>query len=134
MLQVTSFTRAVPAGRYARSLRLIVRRAQRAKVIPAHTVPSSPKSLSHTSPVETQPPNTIYPAFSPSHLVNPAYYPTPGSGGTALSPNSMVITAGQLINESPSSATDLFEFDSVFAQEMLERAGLKLGEGNQLPL
>jgi len=39
-----------------------------------------------------------------------------------------------MINDSPSSATDLFEFDSLFAQETLERAGLKLGEGDQLPL
>ena len=40
----------------------------------------------------------------------------------------------QLLDDSPSSATDLFEFDNLFAQETLERAGLKLGKGEQLPL
>jgi hypothetical protein len=39
-----------------------------------------------------------------------------------------------VVNDSPTSATDLFEFDSLFAQETLARAGLELGEDNQLPL
>ena len=45
----------------------------------------------------------------------------------------MLYTAGQFIDDSPSSG-DLFELDSLFAQETLERAGLKLGEGDELPL
>jgi hypothetical protein len=46
----------------------------------------------------------------------------------------MLTQAGQIINDSPSSGGDVFEFDSLFAQETLERAGLSLGEGDQLPL
>lgn len=46
----------------------------------------------------------------------------------------MLTQAGQIINDSPSSGGDLFEFDSLFAQETLEKAGLILGEGDQLPL
>jgi hypothetical protein len=78
------------------------------------------------------------PAFSPSQLVNPAYYPTPSGSNTGppgLSPNSMLFNATQhIMNDSPTSGTDLFEFDQLFAQETLERAGLSRGEGNQLPL
>lgn len=39
-----------------------------------------------------------------------------------------------MMNDSPNSGTELFEFDQLFAQETLERAGLSMGEGNQLPL
>jgi hypothetical protein len=44
--------------------------------------------------------------------------------------------AGQIINDSPNSATatDLFEFDSLFAQDIIERTGFPLQEGDQLPL
>lgn len=77
--------------------------------------------------------------FSPSQLVNSAFFPTPtpsvgaGTGG-GVSPTSMLMPAGNIIDDSPTSAADLFEFDSLFAQETLERAGLTLGEGDQLPL
>jgi len=130
----TSLIYAVPAGRYARSLRLILRRARRAKVIPAPTVPSSPKHLNSDFTALTPSKEPTLPAFSPSQLVTSAYYPRPIQGNPALSPNSLLASTGQMINDSPSSATDLFEFDSLFAQETLERAGLKLGEGDQLPL
>jgi hypothetical protein len=83
------------------------------------------------------PDGSMPPAFSPSQLVNPSYYPTPtgSSLATGLSPNSMLFNATQhIINDSPASGTDLFEFDQLFAQETLERAGLSRGEGNQLPL
>jgi len=125
----------VPAGRYARSLRLILRRARKAKVIPAASVISSPNKLS--APLPTMSDGSIPPVFSPSQLVNPAYYPTPTGSNipTGLSPNSMLFQATQhIMNDSPSSGTDLFEFDQLFAQETLERAGLSRGEGNQLPL
>lgn len=77
------------------------------------------------------------PAFSPSQLVNPAYHTTPvqNHNPASLSPNSMLFNATQqIMNDSPTSGTDLFEFDQLFAQETLERAGLSMGEGNQLPL
>lgn len=151
---VTQLTRAVPAGRYARSLRLILRRARRAKVIPAASIVSSPtrnpmplpSGQAHT-PLTV--PNPSTPAFSPSQLINSSYYPTPtpsgvggmGSGAPgqmgppALSPNSNFLQqASQIINDSPSSAPELADFDSLFAVETLERAGLTLGEGDQLPL
>jgi hypothetical protein len=41
---------------------------------------------------------------------------------------------GNPLEDSPSTSGDMFEFDSLFALETLERAGLTLGEGNQLPL
>lgn len=56
-------------------------------------------------------------------------------GPPALSPNSNFLQqASQIINDSPSSAPDLADFDSLFAVETLERAGLTLGEGDSLPL
>jgi hypothetical protein len=53
----------------------------------------------------------------------------------AISPSSNLLqTAGQIINDSPTSGTDLFEFDSLFAQSILEKTGLSFNEGDQLPL
>jgi len=75
--------------------------------------------------------------FSPSQLINPNYINTPGNplDFAGISPQSMMLTqAGQIINDSPSSGGDLFEFDSLFAQETLEKAGLTLGEDDHLPL
>ena len=134
MRNLSKTDRVVPAGRYARSLRLILRRARKAKVIPAASVISSPNKLSAPLPMMSD--GSMPPSFSPSQLVNPAYYPTPtGSNMTGLSPNSILFNATHhMMNDSPSSGTDLFEFDQLFAQETLERAGLSRGEGNQLPL
>jgi hypothetical protein len=90
-------------------------------------------------------------AFSPSQLVNPHYLNTPGSTGQSgatpsgnvgygavagVSPNSgtLLYNAAAIINDSPQSGTDNFDFDFLFAQETLERAGLSLGENDQLPL
>jgi hypothetical protein len=94
-----------------------LRRARKAKVIPPNSTAVSPKAA----------PASVFP-FSPSQLVNQSY------GG--ISPQAMMFTqSGQIVNDSPSSGGgDIFEFDSLFAQETLERAGLKLGEGDQLPL
>lgn len=85
-------------------------------------------------------------AFSPSQLVNPSFYPaastaTSIAAGTNvnaaahISPNpSMLLNAtNQIINDSPSSV-ELFEFDSMFAHETMEKAGIPLGENDQLPL
>ena len=75
--------------------------------------------------------------FSPSQLINPHYVNTPGTSleFSGISPQSMMLTqTGQIINDSPSSGGDLFEFDTLFAQETLEKAGLTLGEDDQLPL
>lgn len=133
----------VPAGRYARSLRLILRRARRAKVIPAaslRTSPTRPNALlpltttagaaSTSTPAAASPaPGTV--GFSPSALVNPTFLPTPA----AVSPANLLLSAtSQLLEDSPQSAQEISEFDFLFAQENLERSGLQLGEGDQLPL
>ncbi|WRT67181.1 uncharacterized protein IL334_004147 [Kwoniella shivajii] len=147
----------IPAGRYARSLRLILRKARRQKVIPAPSAMPSPNKPSSGLPTMTRNSGTSTPvgmtsaitAFSPSQLVNPAFYPSPApaptSTGTSnglvppqvnMSPTSAAVlmnATNQLMNDSPSSA-ELFEFDSLFAQETMERAGISLGEDNQLPL
>ncbi|WVQ98787.1 hypothetical protein IAU59_005918 [Kwoniella sp. CBS 9459] len=164
---------SIPAGRYARSLRLILRKARRQKLIPAASrmpspnkgssaLPSipgpTPASAAATGPgvSQTSASNAIDPmvAFSPSQLVNAAFYPTPspapmggpgsappatGTGSVAplnnVSPSTAMLlnATQQIINDSPSSA-EFFEFDSLFAQETMERAGIQLGEDNQLPL
>jgi hypothetical protein len=75
--------------------------------------------------------------FSPSQLINPHYVNTPGTSidFSGISPQSMMLTqSGAIVDDSPSSGADLFEFDSLFAQETLAKAGLTLGEGDQLPL
>ncbi|KAK8869752.1 hypothetical protein IAR55_000320 [Kwoniella newhampshirensis] len=157
--QLANILSDIPAGRYARSLRLILRKARRAKVIPAPSAISSPQRHASALPAmlprqalgETTPAGAgaALTAFSPSQLVNSAFYPTPSPGPasgpasgpaapTNMSPNNAAMwsasnTANQMINDSPSSV-ELFEFDSLFAQETLERAGISLGEDNQLPL
>ncbi|OCF71780.1 hypothetical protein I204_07843 [Kwoniella mangroviensis CBS 8886] len=151
----------IPAGRYARSLRLILRKARRQKVIPAPSAMPSPNRIASALPnlsgsgsgnvpgprmgsgtpvdMTSALSSTAASAFSPSQLVNPAFYPSPAAGGVLppanMSPSSAAVfmATGQLINDSPSSA-ELFEFDSLFAQETMEKAGIPLGEDNQLPL
>ncbi|ODO03333.1 hypothetical protein L198_02178 [Cryptococcus wingfieldii CBS 7118] len=140
--ELASILADIPAGRYARSLRLILRKARRQKIIPAPSVLSSPNRLNVPLPGAT--PAAIATAFSPSQLVNPAFYgaspaaphiPGNTAGAASISPNpSMLLNAtNQIINDSPSSA-ELFEFDSIFAHETMEKAGIPLGENDQLPL
>lgn len=91
------------------------------------------------------------PAFSPSQLINPNFLPTPTPGQQAqmhlpqaqsgatnnnlnLSPSALLQQAQGIINASPESGTDLFEFDQLFAQETMERAGLSMNDSDQLPL
>ncbi|OCF36645.1 hypothetical protein I316_01898 [Kwoniella heveanensis BCC8398] len=164
---------SIPAGRYARSLRLILRKARRQKLIPAasrmpspNKGPSALPSIPGTAPASAPPSGPTISqtsstsgvdpmvAFSPSQLVNAAFYPTPspapiagpGSAPATTGPGSvpplnhvspstaMLLNATQhIMNDSPSSA-EFFEFDSLFAQETMERAGIQLGEDNQLPL
>ncbi|WWC69418.1 uncharacterized protein I206_103357 [Kwoniella pini CBS 10737] len=134
----------IPAGRYARSLRLILRKARRQKVIPAPSRMPSPSKTTmalphmpgHPGGTPVDLPSALS-AFSPSQLVNPAYYPSPAPGSIPnMSPTSAAVlrnATNQFINDSPNSA-ELFEFDSLFAQETMEKAGITLGEDNQLPL
>ncbi|WVN85319.1 uncharacterized protein L203_100464 [Cryptococcus depauperatus CBS 7841] len=139
--ELASILAEIPAGRYARSLRLILRKARRQKVIPAPSAIPSPNKQNISLPVVSKPaetPGSAMTPFSPSQLVNSAFYP--GAMGnmsatTQLSPSPSILlnATNQIINDSPSSA-ELFEFDSMFAHETLEKAGIPLGENNQLPL
>lgn len=108
----------IPAGRYARSLRLILRRARKQKVIPAKSTRGSPKPT---------------PAPHAAHADPPA-----GSvGGDTPSVPSLLLGASQMLDESPGSGSEhreITEFDLLFAQENLQRSGLSLGEGESLPL
>ncbi|RXK39487.1 hypothetical protein M231_03155 [Tremella mesenterica] len=132
----------IPAGRYARSLRLILRRARRNNVIPAPSAATSPlKSMATLpAPAMAQPEQHGLP-FSLSPLMSsqphrPQMGPSqiqPVQAPTA-SPGNAFFAQNPVLNESPLSGQDIFEFDSLFAQETLERAGLTLDDSNQLPL
>jgi hypothetical protein len=124
----------VPAGRYARSLRLILRRARRAKVIPAASQRTSPTRVPAPLPLTNSTGAAAAGAtpagqspFSPTGLVNTPFL--------AVSPNNLLLNATtQLLDESPQSAQEISEFDLLFARENLERSGLQIGEGEHLPL
>ncbi|CAK9787310.1 hypothetical protein CC85DRAFT_272355 [Cutaneotrichosporon oleaginosum] len=125
----------IPAGRYARSLRLILRRARRAKVIPAASQRTSPTRIPAPLPLTNSTGAAAAGAtpagespFSPTALVNTPFL--------AVSPsNNLLLNATtQLLDESPQSAQELSEFDLLFARENLERSGLQIGEGEHLPL
>lgn len=107
----------IPAGRYARSLRLILRRARKQKVIPAKSARASPKQTPAPLPESTGGAST-------------------SAGETPQVPN-VLIGASQMLDESPSSSSEhreITEFDLLFAQENLQRSGLSLNEGEALPL
>jgi hypothetical protein len=77
--------------------------------------------------------------FSPSQLINANYFTSPSAAtataGPSRSPASLLQQQhGGMVNASPESGTgaDIFEFDQLFAEETMERAGL--GHGDQLPL
>ncbi|EIW69439.1 hypothetical protein TREMEDRAFT_73857 [Tremella mesenterica DSM 1558] len=132
----------IPAGRYARSLRLILRRARRNNVIPAPSAATSPlKSMAALpAPAMAQPEQHGLP-FSLSPLMSSQpHRPQMGPSqiqpvqAPAASPGNAFFAQNPVLNESPLSGQDIFEFDSLFAQETLERAGLTLDDSNQLPL
>ncbi|ADV20422.1 Hypothetical protein CGB_B4500C [Cryptococcus gattii WM276] len=147
--ELASVLSDIPAGRYARSLRLILRKARRQKVIPAPSVISSPNRLTvplpggHSGKSGDAPGPSGITTFSPSQLVNPSFYlatspatsVAPGTNVNSAAPNSSMLlnAANQIIGDSPSSV-ELFEFDSLFAHETMEKAGIPLGENDQLPL
>lgn len=109
----------IPAGRYARSLRLILRRARKQKVIPAKSARGSPKPTPAPLP---EAPSTEGP-------------PQSVGSDTPFVPN-LLMGASQILDESPSGSEnrEISEFDLLFAQENLQRSGLSLGEGESLPL
>lgn len=117
----------IPAGRYARSLRLILRRARKQKVIPAKSARGSPKQTTAPLP-EAHHPGA--PAPAPSETAGSV-----GSEHTPFVPN-LLMGASQILDESPSGSEnrEISEFDLLFAQENLQRSGLSLGEGESLPL
>lgn len=136
---------AVPAGRYARSLRLILRRARRQKFIPPPSVPGSPNKAHMsfgnaglrplTSMSNSQAANAN--AGGSSSIMQSTLMPNSGlapTGGQQPSPgNSLPGSLGGK-NESPSSNPESYEYDWNFAQDLLNRAGMPLEENSQLPL
>ena len=135
---------AVPAGRYARSLRLILRRARRQKYIPPPSVPGSPNKA-HMS--------FGNPGLRPLTSMSNSQATNANIGGTALMQSTLMSNSGMAPsggqqpspgnslpgslggkNESPSSNPESYEYDWNFAQDLLNRAGMPLEENSQLPL
>lgn len=134
----------VPAGRYARSLRLILRRARKQKFIPPASVPGSPNKQHAPLPSSSseRPSQPAYPPNAAGQTPNTAML---HHSLTGLSPVMSQTSPGMLINsalsqkhESPSSNPEHFEYDFSFAQELINRAneaGINLGQDQQqLPL
>lgn len=98
---------SVPAGRYARSLRLTLRSARRRKVIPPPSVPGSPTSMARQQGLPSTGATTAAastPMFSPSDFkFGPSVAGTParfGEGGAG-------VDAGSLEEESPQADFNL---------------------------
>lgn len=148
----------IPAGRYARSLRLILRRARKQKYIPPLSRPASPKRsqgqgglLRMNGMTQINPSQHVFDAFiSPSAIESPVHRQTIPSAPSVTSrapaqtsPATALLLGGQLANhnqlqknDSPISNPEAFQFDFDFAQELWQRAGMREGEmnGQQLPL
>jgi hypothetical protein len=121
-------TRPVPAGRYARSLRLILRRARRQKHIPPPSVPGSPNK-GHM-PIGSSGLRPLTAMAQSSLMPNSGLPPTnQTSPGNSLQG---ALSGGK--NESPSSNPESYDYDWNFAQELLHRAGMPMEENSQLPL
>ncbi|KAJ9092612.1 hypothetical protein QFC19_008650 [Naganishia cerealis] len=144
--ELASVLEKVPAGRYARSLRLILRRARKQKFIPPPSMPGSPnKSHMPIGSSGLRPLSTMSkPAFgnnganTSTSILHSTLMPNAGLaplGGQQASPgNSLPGTLAGGRNESPQSNPESYEYDWNFAQELLNRAGMPLEENTQLPL
>lgn len=125
----------VPAGRYARSIRLTLRSARRRKVMPPPSVPSSPSSRHAPLPAP----------FSPSSFINPANgltQPTPiqsrnGSPVVATSglpaPDVKIVVPDGADDESPPADFSM-DFDWGYTADLLDKVGLTVPEGGDVPL
>lgn len=137
--ELASILSEVPAGRYARSLRLILRRARKQKFIPPASVPTSPNRLHANLPL---PESRQGPFPSPSTNTQSSTMLHQGMPG--ISPVLAHTSPGMLINnalsqkhESPGSNPEAYEYDFSFAQELINRAneaGINLGQDQQMPL
>ena len=125
------------AGRYARSLRLMLRKARRRRVVPPASAPNSTPG----SPTSRPPPSLPPPSFSPHPSGNgngngslpifPPPAPRPsfdlvGNGGGGAG-----IEIG-LTESSPSGS--LLSFDWTYAEDLLGSVGMSVHEGGALPL
>ncbi len=150
---------AVPAGRYSRSLRLILRRARKQKVMPPPTAPSSPNHrLSVSLPTPGRNPSVSSTSTSQQQqrdqqqqqldqqvafLLNPSSS-SGGGPNTSLpqmSPAVSTSSPGTLFaqltgkQDSPQSNPEAFQYDFDFAQELWSRAGVQTQGGDEgLPL
>ena len=131
---------AVPAGRYARSLRLLLRRARKSKYLPPPSMPGSPNKTHAQLPQNRTPIGTQSPWAGLAHpdMPTPAMHTMGHPTGmapmlTQTSPlMSMTNISGK--NESPSSNPESYEFDATFMQDLVNRAGLSFGNDQNLPL
>ena len=138
----------VPAGRYARSIRLTLRSARRRKVMPPPSLPPSPSSRPSALP-----PGQAAP-FSPSSYINPASgltQATPVASRTT-SPNVPMtslpeppaltaagagtgLTADGAVAEDDSPVADFsMDFDWGYTADLLDKVGLSVPEGGDVPL
>jgi hypothetical protein len=111
---------AVPAGRYARSLRLILRRARKQHVMPLPSRASSPLLRAASFP------SYRHEVFAPIASAEPDN-PTNGS----VSSQAAIPPADGIFDTSFDPESYQYDFD--FAQELWERAGLT-GGNDSLPL
>jgi hypothetical protein len=129
----------VPAGRYARSLRLLLRRARKSKYLPPPSMPGSPNKTHAQLPHNRTPIGTQSPWAGLAHPDMPTPMHTMGHA-TGMAPMltqtsplmSMTNISGK--NESPSSNPESYEFDATFMQDLVNRAGLSFGNDQNLPL
>lgn len=124
--QLASLLASAGAGRYARSLRLMLRKARRRRVVPPSSAPpsrpGSPSNVTSRLPLSSLPPlqsTSLYPP--PPTQFQP--FPSPGA---VFDP-----TAGAGTGSSPSN---LFTFDWNYAQDVLASIGHQVDENGTLPL
>ncbi|KAJ9102354.1 hypothetical protein QFC21_002754 [Naganishia friedmannii] len=136
--ELASVLEKVPAGRYARSLRLILRRARKQKFIPPPSMPGSPNKFhmpigsSGLRPLSTIP-KPAYGNNGPTNatsILHSTLMPNAGLAPPSVqqpSPgNSLSGTLGTGRNESPQSNPESYEYDWNFAQELLNRADIDM--------
>lgn len=131
----------VPAGRYARSLRLLLRRARKSKYLPPPSMPGSPNKTHIQLPQHRTSIGAQSPWAALAHTDLPMSSTMSAAGyNTGMTPMltqtsplmSMSVLSGK--NESPNSNPENYEFDATFMQDLVNRAGLSFDNDQNLPL
>jgi len=128
------------AGRYARSLRLMLRKARRRRVVPPSSappsMPGSPTSQSIPSLAPSYPDQANLNASTgfplPSHASTTPTSFNDVQGGLAFDPAAAAGIDIGVTESSPSSS--LLGFDWNYAQDLLGSVGMSVDEGGALPL